>query len=361
MNKKLIAMGIAAALAAPLAAQAGVEVYGKARVSVDMWNDGGTYSGTASTTTEKSGMSVSSNASRLGFKGDEDLGGGLSALWTIEEGVNFDTNTSFGADQRPTYVGLAGGFGTVVAGRLDAPYKSSTNSWDPFQDTKADYNNIMGGGRVSNALAYMSNDMNGLSFDLAYVMPSTDSTQTKLSKKQTAYDLGVNYSQGPLAVILGYEVGNKLGGTPSTAPASADPDNATMWKLGAKYMIMDATSLALIYENVDVGGDTKDRNNIYFAATHKMGDTTLKLAYTNSDKCGGTTATCNKTAASQVSLGVTQALSKNTEVYALYSQISNDDNRSAGFTGGPAAGTKTSGSGDPSVLSFGINHNFSSK
>jgi len=358
MNKKLIAIGIAAALALPMAAaQAGVEVYGKARVSVDFNNNGDDNTGQ-----EKSNMSVSSNASRVGLKGDEDLGDGMTAVFLFENPVNFDTGAwgSAAGSARQSYVGLAGGFGTVLAGRLDTPYKSSTNSWDPFIDTKADYNNIMNGPRVSNTLAYVTNNMNGFKAALAYVMPSVSSgsdalPMTKTAKKQSAIDLGANYDNGPLGVAFAYEVLTKSG---STKTGASEPDDATFWKLGAKYMIMDATSLALIYENQDVGGTVKDHNNIYFAASHKMGDTTLKLAYTKADKWGGIT----KSGADMISVGVSQALSKNTEVYALYSQISNEDNAAYGLTGGPASVTKASGvASDPSVLSIGINHNFSSK
>jgi predicted porin len=362
MNKKLIVIGIAAALAAPLAAQAGVEVYGKARMSVDYSDNGDDNPGQ-----EKSNMSVSSNASRIGFKGDEDLGGGLTALWQYEEGVSFDTGT-WGTDNRPSFLGVAGGFGTVLAGRLDTPYKSTTNSWDPFVDTKADYNSIMVGPRVSNTLAYMSPDMNGFNVDVAYVMPSVTTGAdglpiTTVGKKQSAYDLDLIYNQGPLAVIAGYLVENKGGDTSATAAPGSDPDNATAWKVGAKYVIMDATTLGLIYENQDVGGDIKDHNNIYFLATHKIGDTTLKLAYTKADKCGGTSANCDQTGADQISVGVSQALTKNTEVYALYSQISNEDHALYGLSGGPAAVLKASGTqtSDPSTISIGMNVNFSSK
>jgi len=367
MNKKLIAIGIAAVLAVPFAAQAGVEVYGQARVSVDLNNNSDD-----NTSKEKSNMSLSSNASRLGFKGDEDLGGGNSLLWQYETGVTFDTGT-MNAEQRQTFVGVAGGFGTVLGGRLDTPYKSATNSWDPFVDTKADYNALMGGNvRASNALAYVTPNLNGFTGALAYVMPSAVTgdgmPMTKTEKKESAYSLSGNYAQGPLNVAVGYEVLNKLGSFPASG---TEKDNNTSWKVGATYAIMDATTLGLIYENQDMGGTVVDKNNIYFFATHKVGDTTLKLAYTKADKWSGTDcsaittgaiASCDKTGATQISVGASHNLTKNTEVYALYSQISNDDNISYGLNGGPGAVTKVSGvASDPSVLSVGINHHFSSK
>jgi predicted porin len=378
MNKKLIVIGIAAALAAPLVAQAGVEVYGKARVSFDVNNNDND-----TPNVEKNNTSVSSNASRIGFKGDEDLGGGLTALWQFETEVAFDTGT-WNSANRQSFIGVAGGFGTVLAGRLDTPYKSATNSWDPFIDTKADYNDIMGGSRVSNTLAYMTPNMNGFTGALAYVNPVVDTTgtgqgdsitqttPTSTQKKQSAVSLSGNYANGPLNVAAGYEVANKLG---ASKGVGVEPDNFTQWKLGATYTIMEATTLGLIYENQDVGGTIKDHNNFYLLATHKIGDTTLKLAYTKADKWSGngcyatgTGTSCDQTGADQVSVGVYQSLTKNTEVYALYSQISNDDHALSptgtgyGFAGGPGSITKVSGiASDPSVISLGINHNFSSK
>src|SRR3569623_1474340 len=73
MNKKLFVLSIAAAMAGPLAAQAAVEVYGEARASLDFVNNNDNAAGY-----EDSTVSLSSNYSRLGFKGDEDLGNGLN-------------------------------------------------------------------------------------------------------------------------------------------------------------------------------------------------------------------------------------------------------------------------------------------
>jgi len=76
MKKSLIALAVAGVVSAPaFAATSNVDVYGKLHVSVSAFND------------QEAGvedMQVSSNASRIGFKGSEDLGGGLAAIWQIE-------------------------------------------------------------------------------------------------------------------------------------------------------------------------------------------------------------------------------------------------------------------------------------
>ena len=361
MNKKLIAVGIIVALAAPLVVQAGVEVYGDARVSVNFSDNGDNNAGM-----EKSKADLSSNASYLGFKGDEDLGNGMSAMWQLEQGVDFDSGNAF-TDQRPSFVGIGGGFGTVMAGRFDTPYKSATNKYDIFIDTKADYNAIMGATtdagavfdqRVSNTLVYATPDLSGFKAQLALVMadatnPSSagDSLPiTKTAAKRPAYSFSGNYDNGPLSLAAAYQLDQKAG------LGDVAGKDAIAWKVGASYTIMDATSLALIYENIDLGGTTKDRNAFYVNLAHKLGDTTLKLAFASADKCGGTN--CAKTGATQISAGVSQSMTRNTELYALYTQVSNDNGASYGLAYGPANAVTGK---DESVFSFGVNHKFSSK
>jgi len=355
MNKQLIAVGIAVALAAPLVVQAGVEVYGDARVSVDFSNNNDTTAGN-----ENSKASVSSNASRIGFKGDEDLGNGMSAMWQFEQGVDFDTG-NWSGDQRPTFVGIGGGFGTVMAGRFDTPYMSATDKYDIFIDTKADYNAIMGAAnsstaifdsRVSNTLVYATPDLGGFKGEAAYVLSDATGADTlpitKSSAKKDAFSLSGNYDNGPLSLAAAYQILNKANTTTGK--------DFKAWKAGGSYTIKDATTLALIYENIDLGGTAKDRNAFYVSLAHKLGDTTLKFAYANADKCAGTA--CAKTGATQMSAGVSQSLSKNTELYALYTQVSNDNGASYGLAYGPANAVTGK---DESVFSFGVNHKFSSK
>ena len=365
MNKKLIAVGIIVALAAPLVVQAGVEVYGDARVSVNFSDNGDNNAGM-----EKSKADLSSNASYLGFKGDEDLGNGMSAMWQLEQGVDFDSGNAF-TDQRPSFVGIGGGFGTVMAGRFDTPYMSATDKYDIFIDTKADYNAIMGATagagavfdqRVSNTLVYATPDLSGFKAQLAWVMADATNASsagdslpiTKTAAKQPAYSFSGTYDNGPLSLAAAYQLDQKVG------LGGVAGKDATAWKVGGSYTIMDATTLALIYESIDLAGTVKDRNAFYLSAAHKIGETTLKLAYASADKCGGTN--CAKTGAQQISVGVSQSLTRNTELYALYTQVANDTNGSYNLAYGPDAVTKLDGSmSDVSSFSFGVNHKFSSK
>ena len=110
-------------------------------------------------------------SNRVGVKGSEDLGNGLKAIYQLEFGINFgDNNIPGGANGgvsiRNSFVGLAGGFGTVLLGRHDTPLKISTGKLDLFSDTMADYNGTVGFDdiRADNAVAYISPSFSGFSF-----------------------------------------------------------------------------------------------------------------------------------------------------------------------------------------------------
>lgn len=364
MNKKLIAIGIAAALAAPLAAQAGVEVYGDARVSLDFVNNN------ASSPAEDNTVSLSSNYSYLGFKGDEDLGAGLTALWQIEQEVDFDNGT-WGNQPRDTYVGVAGGFGSVMAGNIRTPYRLSTMRLDPFANTRGDFNAIIGSvdgfsifndeSWTNNTIEYTTPDLNGFNAALAYMLSDvttgndTLAGRTSATKDKDGYSLSVGYNNGPIFATAGYESLNKVG----FGGGTGTPD-AQAYKLGGSYTIMDATTIGALFENIDLGGIVGDRNAWSVDVSHKIGSTTLMAAYNGADK-----TKISKTAANQFSVGVKQALSKNTEVYALWTQVSNDsvDAAVAGSGGGYSLDNTPGGIAgkDMWAVSFGINHMFSSK
>ena len=98
MNKTLIAMAVAGLMAAPMAAQADATVYGKIHVSIDSGDTGGQDLAPDNA----SGLYWQSNSGRVGVKGSEDLGGGLSAIW------QFESNASFGPRSREAAGGHRG-------------------------------------------------------------------------------------------------------------------------------------------------------------------------------------------------------------------------------------------------------------
>ncbi|MBD3816955.1 MAG: porin, partial [Halothiobacillus sp.] len=117
---------------------------------------------------------VQSASSRLGVKGSEKLGNGLSAIYKMEFGVDMadeatgDKKGSFQA--RNQFVGLTGGFGTLVAGRHDTPMKLAIAKYDLFGDQIGDNGNLtMYNFRAPNVVAYMLPKMGGFNGAVAYV------------------------------------------------------------------------------------------------------------------------------------------------------------------------------------------------
>src|SRR2546423_9941908 len=126
MNKKRVAVAVAGVLAAPLAAQAqtaNVTLYGRLNIDYELVN--GKQPVDANGNQPNPNVSrLSSNSSRLGVRGTESLGGGLNAIFQIEQNVSGDTGnsstSSFGS--RETFVGLQGAWGTFKMGKFLMPY-----------------------------------------------------------------------------------------------------------------------------------------------------------------------------------------------------------------------------------------------
>ena len=137
INKKVMALAVAGALAAPAAAFAqasNVQIYGTFDVSINSINHSGytNFTNNASVTGVTK-FDVYNQSSRLGFKGVEDLGNGLKAWFQIENNIAADGrqfNNTAGIGARNTAVGLEGSFGNVLMGNWDSPYKSAEGIWN---------------------------------------------------------------------------------------------------------------------------------------------------------------------------------------------------------------------------------------
>lgn len=377
MQKKLIALALASAFAAPaFAATSNVDIYGVLNMSVERIDSGVALA-------DKS-TSVNNNSSRIGFKGTEDLGGGLAAIWQIEASANMDgTSTQFGTT-RNTFIGLKGGFGSLLVGKIDTPMKGLGRAVDNFGDGIADSRNILGTGkdgknvwdaRTNNTVAYVTPDFSGLSATLAYVTDTGATTTTTPSatnpcltgldcNKGDAWSAAVNYNNGPLLLGAGYEKHNAQGG--AAAPAGPGNDySAHIWRVVAGYSFAGA-KIGGLYEKAS--GDTAsaingaDRKAWGLFANYAIGAVTLKANYLKADEQGSGAAAVN-TGAKQYTLGADYALSKRTTAYAFYAKVKNDGTTTAGGAYGlGAAGTSNYALGnmgvDPSVFGIGMKHSF---
>ncbi len=358
MKKKLLALAVAGAFVAPVA-MADVTVYGQANVSVDIVNDGAVNNSTRTN-------HVSSNVSRLGFKGSEDLGDGLSAIWQVEQLITID-NSGAGdtLTTRNTFAGLSSGsMGTVLLGRHDTPYKIATRGLDLFADTVADNRSIMGfagahDARLTDVAAYISPAMSGLTLAIATVAGAE--TAAANTTKGGAWSLAGMYNAGPVNASLSYQaidVGTAGTGTMGGFGGAAANDKLKAWKLGGGYT-MDALQMNLVYEKTSSSGsigNALDRSAIYLAGKYSVSASdAVKLAYTNAGKVNSMT----NTEGTQFSLGYDHSMSKNTTVYALYSKITNKAAASYTFSQATSvSGAMAGADSDPSVFSLGMKHAF---
>lgn len=311
MKKSLIALAVAGAFAAPaFAATSNVDVYGILNIAIQ------------DTDVANSDMTILDNTSRIGFKGSEDLGGGLKAIWQIESalggnGAVIGNNATLGT--RNTFVGLAGGFGTVLMGRHDTPYKLGTVSLDIFGDTIGDYNlgrldgvqliDNTQDARASSALAYISPTWSGFHFAAAVVMNNAEAgsnlgtaagVDTIDAQSYTAV-----YVNGPLFASLSYQTAEVL--------------DSKAWKAGVGYTFGD-TKVGFIYENVDKYDGVRDRDSWLLNVAHTMGPIVLKAQYGKADV--DVVGSTQKQDAWM--LGVDYNLSKRTSAYVVYGTGDND-------------------------------------
>lgn len=302
--KKILALAIASAFAAPaFAATSNVDIYGALGISIE------------DTNASAKDMQVTDRQSRIGFKGAEDLGGGLKAIWQIEQAISASAGGQDGVGggafaNRNSFVGLSGGFGTVLMGKHDTPYKLATaGKLDVFADTMGDVNavgNMAVGGagrsnatqlistahdvRVGNAVAYVSPNFGGLSFLGAVVLTNADAG----ANSTDAVSLSVGYDNGPLYLTGAYQ-------------DLTDASEAMKFGVGYKF---GSFKVGAVYEDID-NDTTADRDSWYVNGSYAMGAITLKAQYGELDNAGAADAT-------KLTLGADYSLSKRTNVYALY-------------------------------------------
>lgn len=300
MNKSLLAFSAMAAFANIASAQS-VTVYGIVDAGVVSEGDGPKGSITKLT----SGVA---SASRLGFRGAEDLGGGVKATFNLEMGVMLDTGTSqtgTGTFGRLSTVGLTGGFGAVNVGRQYTPYFKTLQAEDPFVTGMAGRaTNLMSnsGVRYDNSVVYSTPKVAGFSANLAYSLGEVPGN----SAGSRAYGFSAAYEAGPFAARLAYHDANN-----ATAL-----DCAKNTLVGADYNF--GIAKASIAYAVNKGFGTLDSNDVLAGIAVPLGANRLVASYIRKDD----KSVANKDAR-QLGIGLFHHLSKRTDVYAAYARILN--------------------------------------
>ena len=408
MQKKLIALAISGLASTGVLAQTNVTVYGildayysynsvDTRVIAARTNiDGAAVAATNTKGNDSSGHSIGSgglSGSRLGFKGSEDLGGGLKANFVLEYAVENDINSVAGKDfvanaTRQAAIGLSGSWGSVNVGRL----QSAAYDWDcttaPLAGSGLDAKSKLAGhallscggaGRVNNAVAYNSPNFSGFTFAVnhARVTENSNAVGTAAGAGAVAQPdndayanmIAGGYNNGPLAINA---VWSKLDNSQkSAAAANYFQEDVTEWGISGSYNF-GMLKLFAAYQNADfnVKSLTKSRDSDNDKWTIGVGipvgangSVSVQYADASIDKCTGTVAAASSTSLNQFNnkcdsdawtIAYTHNLSKRTTLYAGWIDVSNDSNsrNSANSQFGTDVG------GDSSAFIMGARHSF---
>ena len=384
MKKSLIALAVLGAIAGAAQAQSSVTIYG-------IVDTGIVYSNKVSTGAGTSGSKFSVNSgiiqgSRLGFKGVEDLGGGLKALFQLEAGFANDTGRlqgdvgSTNLFRRKSVVGLGGDFGSVLLGR-QTDFLDDVSQWTSVQDfggvTGSVGHNLdrLEGTRSNNSIRYNTPDISGFSASAIYGFGETAGKTTS----GQSFGLGAQYANGPLGLFAAYYQ-SKLGTTPSdvslTNSAPAFPGQAgdtalKTFSLGASYQVGPArlygnwsrvkqplavasNPLAPVSSNFTIGGLNNNKADIFELGVNYAVTAPLHLlASVQYDKLTFADAGSAKGKLTQVNLGTDYFLSKRTDLYAFVSHLRAKDTINPGVYG-DSTGTDN----NQTAVAVGIRHKF---
>jgi predicted porin len=319
--KRLFPLGpVLAAVLAGLAAtsaqaQSSVTIYGRLNATVERQKlaDGATRT------------VLQNNSSRIGFKGTEDMGGGLKAGFQLEHGFNVDTGTpsqsAFWARQSEVNVG--GGFGTLRLGNFtsEAYYATADYISNHNHDT---------GTSADAFYAYIGRNINKIAYRAPALGPVTIEGAVSLHE-QTAggnntYDLAANYQAGPLHLGAGYEKNDK----------------ANQFAVRVFYELGDFGLGAYVQRDENGIDPTRvlgKRTTVRLSAMYTLGLSEFHLNY---GRAGDYDKLAGDQKAQQATFGYNYKLSKRTKVYGFYTKI---DDKGALY-------------GDFSSLALGVRHNF---
>jgi predicted porin len=357
MKKSLIALAVLAA-AGTASAQSSVTLFGVVDAT---WAHGSASGGTSKTQLTNSGY----NSSRLGFRGTEDLGGGMSAGFWLEAGMNNDdgrgagTNTNNQASgaalatiaggqgltfNRRSTVSLSGGFGEVRLGRDYTPQFWNLTVFDPFGTngvgTTQTLNSIITGVtavRASNSIGYfLPGNLGGFYGQVQYYM-GENNTGTATHKDGTGTGLRVGFASGPFNVALA------LSKTKYAAGDVHQNNIGGQWDFGV-------AKLQAHY--------SRDKNDAV-AATGKgwlvgalvpVGAGEIRAAYS---RYRTELPVVADPQSRKLALGYVHNLSKRTALYATYARVRNS-NGAASFLNGATGAANASSTG----YDLGLRHQF---
>ncbi len=361
MKKSLIALAVLAASGAAMA-QSSVTLFGVVDNGVGYLKNSGSKNAFDTAGQSNNGMTSNGNVnSRLGFRGVEDLGGGLKAGFWLEAQLQPDAGTAGAAGggfdfSRRSTLSLMGNFGEVRLGRdLTAGYANAIKydlfgqvgmgrfmGWENTpvgQTASADFNGI----RSSNMVSYFTPNFGGFTAAVNYGFGES-AANNKTSRYIGGY---AAYDNGPLSVSVGMDKNN--------GSLTAVNTDRTQVSLGASYDLgmvkLSGLAQQVKYENVASSNTTDKFNNYALGVSAPVGPGTVKAQYAFYDTKD------TKADAQQLSVGYVYDLSKRTAVYGTVAFMKNKTGSARGLGASGLALTAATGE-NQTGFQAGIRHAF---
>jgi predicted porin len=354
MKKSLLALAVLTAVTGAASAQSSVTLYGKVDVGLVLDSGAGYVTGSPAQGKSIRISSGVTGGSRLGFKGVEDLGGGMKAAFQLETGFCADSASqtatgSAGSTPAPfctggnnfmgrqAYGALSGGFGSLSAGRQYSLGFNNLSTIDPFGTGYAgQVNNLVAnqGLRLNNSATYNTPTMGGVTASIEVALG--EQTGNFAGGRETG--AGVTYASGPAYLGATYHGVENAAGT-----STAQKD----YLLGGTYDFGVVKLHALVAKTTGIGLNSNNSMSIMGGATVPLGGGNLMASYVHFND-----RTAADKDATQFGIGYNYPLSKRTAIYTAFARIK--DSNGAQFTVGNATEV---GSGNK-AFNLGVVHNF---
>lgn len=346
--KRIALLAVLAALSATASAQSSVTLFGIVDANIRNVKNGGT----SVTSLSNNGV----NSSRLGFRGVEDLGGGLKAAFWLEHGFNIDTGVVSDATRfwnRRATVSLIGNFGEIRLGRDFTPTYLAFSDFDTFGSNGVGATDKYPGFALGTNVATNTRADNEIAYFLPGGLGGFYGTIAAALKEGVSPANGgeyvggrFGYAAGPLNVNVAY-------GENKVAANASGGDKYKIFTVAGSYDFGAVKITGFINEN-KVGGLKSQSYQI--GALVPVGAFTFKAAYNKLDASGKTAAGVDTgpNDSETFAIGFLYDLSKRTSLYGTYADVKNKGTAAFTVATPPAAvaGQKSQG------YEFGIRHRF---
>ncbi len=399
MQKKIVALAVAG-LSTAAFAQTNVTIYGVADVSVQ-----GISASQSKSTTDAAGnvMALQSNSSLIGFKGTEDLGNGLKALFQAETGLDLVGNQKgndadaavsvssgnglFSSALRDSFVGLNSKYGTVQAGYISTPFRSSINSFavEPgatgsmqiekqMGTMRFGYDNVQFASSLrATAIAYSMPTLYGFDGSIAYTGSNNNGTTNTTAATscdnsalsacsitpQSAFGFNLGWTGYGVNIKGAFQQANN-----NVTPAAGGAGNYgdyTSYLVGAIYTGLPGLKASVVYNRNTLGtngtvGTVSDgaakltNNQLYAGVGYRWGNWEPTVSATFSSDVNG--AQTQQLGSRQWQARVGYYLSKRTQAYGLISNLNNSANQN--FTFGQQTSAMGGGGSGMNLFTYGM-------